>query len=70
VTEQIVSDTNEVEVIVFGTLRNMLGPWHKPDLGTAWPAMWDQCPDNGPPAGKSYTSVAYGLFEPFVLSAE
>ncbi|MBI4580850.1 MAG: hypothetical protein HY718_14170 [Planctomycetes bacterium] len=67
VTDQIVAGANEVEVIVFGTLRNTLGPSHKPDLGTAWPGMWDDAPETGLPPGKNYSSVGYGLFEPFVL---
>jgi hypothetical protein len=69
VTDQIVAGANEVDVIVFGTLRNTLGPSHDPALGTAWPGMWDNQPKEGPPAGKNYTSVGYGLFEPFVLKA-
>lgn len=69
VTEQIVAGANEIEVIVFGTLRNTLGPSHNPGLGSAWPGMWDKQPDNGPPPGKDYASVGYGLFEPFVLTA-
>ena len=67
VTEQIVEGTNEIEVIVFGTLRNTLGPSHNPSLGSAWPGLWDAQPENGPPPGESYVSVAYGLFEPFEL---
>jgi len=67
VTDHIVPGANEIEVVVYGTLRNTLGPSHHPALGTAWPGMWDNQPESGPPAGDKYTSVGYGLFKPFVL---
>jgi hypothetical protein len=59
---------NRVEVTVVGTLKNTLGPHHgEPALGTAWPAMFQKAPAPGPPPGLQYSTVAYGLFEPFVL---
>ncbi len=59
---------NEVEVTVIGTLKNTLGPHHgKPALGAAWPGSFHVGPAPGPPPGASYSTVAYGLFEPFVL---
>mgnify|MGYP000751773660 CR=1 FL=1 len=59
---------NEVSVIVFGTLKNTLGPHHgNPSLGSAWPAMFVRAPKHGPPPGSSYSTADYGLFEPFVL---
>ena len=59
---------NEVEVTVIGTLKNTLGPHHgKPALGAAWPGSFHVGPSPGPPPGASYSTVAYGLFEPFVL---
>jgi hypothetical protein len=68
VTKQIKRGNNEVEVIVVGTLKNTLGPHHgNPALGTAWPAMFRNGPADGPPPGESYSTVGYGLFEPFVL---
>lgn len=67
VTDQVTAGANEIEVVVIGTLRNTLGPSHGPRLGTAWPGMWEKQPETGPPAGQAYTSVGYGLFEPFVL---
>jgi hypothetical protein len=61
--------TNVVEVIVTGTLKNTLGPHHAgPGVGTAWPGMFQKGPENGPPPGKSYHTLDYGLFEPFVLT--
>jgi hypothetical protein len=55
--------TNVVEVTVFGTLKNTLGPHHgKPALGAAWPASFHQAPASGPPPGAEYSTVSYGLF--------
>jgi hypothetical protein len=60
--------SNTVEVVVIGTLKNTLGPHHAgTGLGSAWPGMFQQGPETGPPAGKDYHTVVYGLFEPFVL---
>jgi hypothetical protein len=68
VTHLLKSGRNSVEVTVIGTLKNTLGPHHgKPGLGTAWPGMFQKGPENGPPPGKDYSTVGYGLFEPFVL---
>jgi hypothetical protein len=59
---------NTIEVVVLGTLKNTLGPHHgNPQLGTAWPAMFQKAPSPGPPAGKDYSTVGYGLMEPFTL---
>jgi len=68
VTDLIKSGGNTVEVVVIGTLKNTLGPHHAgTGLGSAWPGMFQQGPETGPPAGKNYHTVDYGLFEPFVL---
>jgi hypothetical protein len=68
VTKQIKRGANDVEVIVIGTLKNTLGPHHgKPGLGSAWPGMFRNGPASGPPDGTQYSTVGYGLFEPFVL---
>jgi len=59
---------NSVEVTVIGTLKNTLGTHHgSPPLGAAWPSSFQHAPESGPPAGASYDTVAYGLFEPFVI---
>ncbi|MHC4436420.1 MAG: hypothetical protein ACYS3S_03610, partial [Planctomycetota bacterium] len=68
VSDFIKSGTNTVEVVVIGTLKNTLGPHHAgKGLGSAWPGMFQQGPETGPPPGKDYHTVDYGLFEPFVL---
>lgn len=68
VTDLIKSGTNTVEVVVIGTLKNTLGPHHAgAALGSAWPSMFHKAPRTGPPSGKEYHTIDYGLFEPYVL---
>jgi hypothetical protein len=68
VTGAIRPGANRIDVVVVGTLKNTLGPHHgKPPLGAAWPASFHKAPPSGPPPGNDYDTVAYGLFEPFVL---
>jgi hypothetical protein len=68
VTKWVKRGQNEVAVTVIGTLKNTLGPHHgSPALGTAWPGGFHKGPSPGPPPGTNYSTVAYGLFEPFVL---
>ena len=67
-TKLIKRGKNEIEVTVVGTLKNTLGPHHgDPALGAAWPGSFHNAPNPGPPPGEKYSTVAYGLFEPFVL---
>ncbi len=57
-----------IDVRVIGTLKNTLGPHHAgKGLGSAWPVMFQQGPESGPPEGDDYHTVDYGLFTPFVL---
>lgn len=68
VTPQLKAGRNTIEVVVVGTLKNTLGPHHgNPGLGSAWPGMFQSGPKDGPPPGKEYSTVGYGLFEPFIL---
>ncbi len=68
VTELVTPGENTIEVVVFGTLKNTLGPHHGGHaLGSAWPGMFQNGPKDGPPPGRQYSTVGYGLFEPFVL---
>lgn len=68
VTKLIKPGTNTIDVHVIGTLKNTLGPHHAgTGLGSAWPGMFQQGPEVGPPAGNSYHTVDYGLFEPFTV---
>ncbi|NUQ61528.1 MAG: hypothetical protein HUU20_03505 [Pirellulales bacterium] len=66
VTAAVRPGKNTVEVAVIGTLKNTLGPHHSGQLrGAAWPAMFRQGPETGPPPGEKYDTIGYGLFEPF-----
>ncbi len=68
VTDQVKPGTNTIQVRVIGTLKNTLGPHHgRPVLGKAWPWDFRQAPPAGPPAGASYHTVRYGLFEAPVM---
>lgn len=68
VTKHIKRGENSVEVVVIGTLKNTLGPHHgNPTLGAAWPSQFQRGPAEGPPPGEQYSTVGYGLFEPFML---
>jgi hypothetical protein len=68
VTKLVRAGSNDIEVTVVGTLKNTLGPHHgNPPLGTAWPSMFQKAPNPGPPPGANYSTVGYGLFEPFAL---
>ncbi len=68
VTKGIKRGQNNIEVTVIGTLKNTLGPHHgNPTLGAAWPSQFQRGPAEGPPPGEQYSTVGYGLFEPFVL---
>lgn len=68
VTKLIKRGSNMVEISVTGTLKNTLGPHHQsPEPGSAWPTKFKDAPEQGPPAGSSYSTLAYGLFEPMVL---
>jgi len=65
-TDALVPGPNEVSVVVYGTLRNTLGPFHNnPPLGRAWPGAFQQGAKGGLPPGSEYSSVDYGLFDDF-----
>jgi hypothetical protein len=68
ITGTLVPGPNEVSVVVYGTLKNTLGPFHNnPPLGQAWPASFQQGAKGGAPSGAEYSVVDYGLFEDFKL---
>jgi hypothetical protein len=68
VTDLVQPGSNTIEVTVVGTLKNTLGPHHAGKItGTAWPSMFRQGPQTGPPPGTAYHTIGYGLLGPFVL---
>ncbi|MBA7542480.1 hypothetical protein ES705_34801 [subsurface metagenome] len=67
ITDKIRKGENKISVNVYGTLKNLLGPFHNnPQRGTAWPSQFESAPLHQPP-GNSYDVIEYGLFEDFVL---
>ena len=67
ITDRLTPGMNRIGVVVYGTLKNTLGPHHNdPTLGTAWPAHFQRGHAGGyPPPGSEYSLVDYGLFEDF-----
>ncbi len=67
VTKSLRKGQNEIEVLVFGSLKNLLGPHHgkfNPGLIGSW--LWRTAPEHTPP-GSEYNLIGYGLFEEFQL---
>ena len=68
ITNGLTLGRNDVSVVVHGTLKNTLGPFHNdPALGRAWPGSFQQGAKGGHPPGSKYSVVGYGLFEDFRL---
>ncbi len=64
-TSYLQQGINQVTFRLCGSLKNLLGPHHDPDLPrrTAWPQMWRKAPKFGQPAAESYDLIGYGLDE-------
>ena len=61
------SGENEIEVLVYGSLKNLLGPHltkYRPGLVGSW--LWRTAPEHSPP-GNQYEVIGYGLEESFHL---
>jgi len=70
ITDFLAPGPNKVEVIVYGTLKNTLGPHHNnPRLGMAWPGSFQKGAEGGYAPGSEYSMVGYGLLEGFKLRA-
>ena len=68
ITDFLTLGSNDVSVMVYGTLKNTLGPFHNnPRLGSAWPGAFQQGAKAGHPPGSAYSVVGYGLFDDFAL---
>ncbi len=66
ITEQVKPGRNTVEVILYGSLRNTLGPHlGNKDVGITHPGSWNGAPESPQPAGAEYFSIGYGLLAPF-----
>ncbi len=70
VTSLVRPGRNTVEVTVYGTLKNTLGPHHNnPPLGRAWPNMFQRGAQGGQPSGTAYSTIGYGLAGDFIVKA-
>jgi hypothetical protein len=68
ITDKLTQGPNRVSIVVYGTLKNTLGPHHNnPTLGTAWPSHFRRGAEGGYPPGSEYSLLDYGLFEDFSL---
>lgn len=68
ITQALQPGENTVTVVVFGSLKNLLGPHHAGELrGSAWPGSFWQHPKEGQPSGDKYDTIGYGLNQPFVV---
>ncbi len=68
ITEKLTPGENRVSVVVYGTLKNTLGPHHNnPLLGRAWPGAFQRGAAEGYPSGSEYSFVGYGLLDDFKL---
>ncbi|MBN2205767.1 MAG: hypothetical protein JW742_00040, partial [Candidatus Aminicenantes bacterium] len=57
---------HRVRVVVYGTLKNPLGPHHgNPPLGAAWPGNFRKAPPGGRAPGAAYDVRPYGLLDDF-----
>jgi hypothetical protein len=66
ITKTLRQGRNLIGVVVYGTLKNTLGPHHNnPALGTAWPRQFQRGAEEGYPSGAAYSVLDYGLFEDF-----
>ena len=61
VSDFIMKGSNEIEVKIIGSLKNLLGPHHNdPPKGIASPWNWRRIENY--PEGKEYQMLDYGLF--------
>ncbi|RJP22098.1 MAG: hypothetical protein C4527_22480 [Candidatus Omnitrophota bacterium] len=66
ISDKIRNGENTITVVVFGSLKNLLGPHHNGSpRGSAWPGMFQRGPKDGQPAGDRYDVIGYGLNQPF-----
>lgn len=57
---------HRVCVVVYGTLKNLLGPHHGgPPVGAAWPGNFQKAPPGGRAPGAAYDVRPYGLLDDF-----
>ncbi|MBC7361079.1 MAG: hypothetical protein H5U06_02170 [Candidatus Aminicenantes bacterium] len=68
ITDKLKPGKNDLSLIVYGTLKNTLGPHHlNPPAGMAWPGSFQRAPEGGQPAGSEYNFLDYGLFDDLIV---
>ena len=67
ITDFVRRGPNRIDVVVYGTLKNLLGPHHNiRDRGIVTPWSFKYAPEVQPP-GDKYDQENYGLFEEYTL---
>jgi hypothetical protein len=67
-TSRLAPGPHTVSVVVYGTLKNTLGPHHAdPPRGMAWPGSFQKGAPGGHPPGAKYDVFDYGLMTDFRL---
>lgn len=68
ITSWLRPGVNELSLVVYGTLKNTLGPHHlNPPTGRAWPGSFQRAPEGGQPAGSEYNVLDYGLYDFLII---
>jgi hypothetical protein len=69
ISDWVQGGENKVEVIVTGSLKNLLGPHHNnPQIGFVTPWSFFYAPEQQPP-GRDYQQLDYGLLEDFEIDS-
>lgn len=62
---------NEIRLVIYGTLKNTLGPHHlSPPPGRAWPDSFRKAPEDGQPPGSEYNVLDYGLHDFLIIEKQ
>ncbi|HEK86179.1 MAG TPA: hypothetical protein ENO29_07490 [Candidatus Aminicenantes bacterium] len=68
ITDKLKPGKNEISLVIYGTLKNTLGPHHlNPPAGMAWPGSFQRTPEGGQPPGTEYNFLDYGLFDHLII---
>ena len=67
ITKWVVAGENRIEVMVYGSLKNLLGPHHNvTSRGIVRPRDFTGAPENSPP-GDRYDLIDYGLMQDYLI---
>ena len=64
ITKHIKEGKNRIEIVVYGSLKNLFGPKHTNPPRIIGPGHFSKAPKSQPP-GDKYKALDYGLFEDF-----